>query len=220
MQKKIIQSITFPFLFLLLIWIIHIIAQLFNYNLVHWGIFPRKISGLYGILSSPLVHSDFQHLISNSIPFFVLASILIYFYPQISFRIIAYSWLLQGIWVWLAGRMAYHIGASGLVYAIASFLFFNGIFHRNRPMAAISLLIVFLYGGLIWGLFPTQKQISWEGHLGGFLAGIIVAYGYYDRIKTLLTNDLTEKIRIENEFESKNSTIENAIITYHYIEKK
>lgn len=179
MEKKIFfHSLLFPALFVLVIWIVKIVEITSGINLVYFGIFPRSINGLAGILFSPFIHSDFNHLISNSLPFFLLGFMLIYFYRRISYRIFFILYFLSGISVWLFGREAWHIGASGVVYAMAAFHFVSGIIRSDVRLLTFSVVVVFLYGGLVWGLLPIRPEISWEGHLSGAIAGVILALYY------------------------------------------
>lgn len=174
-KQKFIQSLIFPTYFLLLIWLVKIVERILDLNLVYLGLYPLKWSGLIGILTAPLIHSDYKHLFDNSVPVFLLTLAIFYFYKQAALRVFIYTWLITGIAVWVGGRSAYHIGASGLIYGFASFLFISGIIRKNINLLAISLLVVFLYGGLVWGLFPFDYKISWESHLFGALTGIGLA---------------------------------------------
>jgi len=141
-----------------------------------WGVFPRSIDALRGILTFPLIHKDYDHLFSNAVPLFVLMALLRYFYKDVSLKVFVLLWLIGGTWLWLGGRPSYHIGASGMVYGIASFIFFSGIWRKWRSMMAVSMIIIFLYGGMIWGIFPWFKDMSWEGHLFGGFAGLLLSW--------------------------------------------
>ena len=175
-KQKLFQSLIFPSFFLITIWLVKIAETILNLKLIYWGLFPLKWSGMAGILTAPLIHSDFRHLIDNSLPLFLLTLAIFYFYKPVAFKVFFYTWFITGIAVWIGGRTAYHIGASGLVYGFASFLFFSGIIRKNVNLLAISLLVVFIYGGLVWGLFPFDYKISWESHLFGALTGFILAF--------------------------------------------
>ncbi|WP_282013806.1 rhomboid family intramembrane serine protease [Marinifilum flexuosum] len=133
---------------------------------------------MLGIITSPLIHGDFQHLMANSVPFLVLSWGIFYFYRPLSYRIFILCYLTTNILVWIGAREAYHIGASGLVYSFATFLFFSGIFRNYYRLIAISFVVVFLYGGLFWGIFPILKDFSWEGHLFGAISGLTYALAY------------------------------------------
>jgi membrane associated rhomboid family serine protease len=174
-KKRFIYSLIFPLFFLFIIWSVKLIEIILKLDFTFLGIFPLKVKGLIGIITAPLIHSDFEHLIANSIPILILGSGLFYFYNKVAYKVFFLSYLIANLWIWLGARQAYHIGASGLVYSFASFLFFSGIFSKNLRMVAISLLVVFLYGSMIWGVLPIQPHVSWESHLMGGIAGMILA---------------------------------------------
>ena len=144
------------------------------------GIFPGELKTLPHIFTMPFIHSDWGHLSNNIISFFVLSVSLYYFYSSIASRVLIFSLISSGIILWVIGRDAWHIGLSGMVYAISFFLFFSGIIRRHIPLIAISLIVVFLYGNNVWHLFPWQKfdPVSWEGHLAGAISGVVFALVY------------------------------------------
>lgn len=175
-KRRIRLSIIIPFILISLMWIVKAVEVLFSIGFSEGGIYPLTLKGLPGIVLSPLIHADFKHLLSNSIPLFLLSTALFYFYSEISMKVLSFAWLFTGLLVWMAGRDAWHIGASGLVYSLASFLFFSGILRRYFRLVALSLLIVFLYGSMVWGIFPgIYKNVSWESHMLGFFSGLILA---------------------------------------------
>ncbi len=177
-NRKFLKSLYFPTLFIVLIWTVWLAEIVFKVDFAFLGIYPLTLKGLPGIITAPLVHSGYEHIIANSIPMFVLGASLFYFYRQIAYKIFFLVYFITNIWVWFLARDAYHIGASGVVYALASFLFTSGLVRKNPRLMAISLIIIFLYGSMIWGIFPEffpEKNISWESHLMGLLAGIVVA---------------------------------------------
>jgi membrane associated rhomboid family serine protease len=207
----------FPSLAILLMWLSKTTEYFLDLDFKTYGIFPREIMGLRGIFLTPFIHDNFNHLISNTMPFFFLSMAIFYFYRKSAIQIILSCWFLTNIAVWLGGRYAWHIGASGLVYAFASFLFFSGILGKDRRMIALSLLVIFLYGGMIWGIFPGQINISWESHLFGFLSGFIMAF--YLGKKSSETKIAINTIP-KDDFTSYNSTHENEMnISYHFKEK-
>ncbi|MBI5009166.1 MAG: rhomboid family intramembrane serine protease [Bacteroidia bacterium] len=160
-------------------WLSKLIELLFEIDLSHYGIHPLSTDGLSGIILSPFVHADFRHLFNNSLPLFLLSVALFFFYSEIALKVFLYTWVLSGLFVWLAGRFAWHIGASGMVYGLASFLFFSGIIRKYFRLVALSLLIVFLYGSMVWGIFPgLYENVSWESHMLGFFSGIALAIVY------------------------------------------
>ena len=180
-RLKLKHSLIFPVSFLILIWAIKIFEWGLGLDFTQLGVFPLHAKGLLGIITSPLIHSDFGHLMANSVPFLVLGWGIFYFYRPLSYRIFILCYFSTNILVWLGAREAYHIGASGLVYAFASFLFFSGILRNYYRLIAISLIVVFLYGGLFWGIFPIMKDVSWEGHLFGAISGLTYAIAYRDQ---------------------------------------
>lgn len=172
----------YPAVLLLILWIIKIIEVAFNTSFAGYGLLPQTLSGLKGIVFSPLLHSDWKHLSANSVPFFVLFAGLIYYYGRKAAGILALCWFVTGLWVWIFARgTGIHIGASGVVYALATFHFTSGLLKREPRHMAFALLVVFLYGGLVWGIIPDfypEKNISWESHLLGGVAGILIAFAY------------------------------------------
>lgn len=178
-RKKFFLSILIPAIFVLLMWLIKAIEVLFELDLSSFGIYPLEAKGIPGILLSPFIHSDLRHLFNNSLPLLLLAVALFFFYSEVAIKVFAWTYLLTGALVWLGGREAWHIGASGLVYGLASFLFFSGIIRRYFRLIALSLLIVFLYGEMVWGIFPgVYPGVSWESHMLGFFSGILLAVVY------------------------------------------
>ena len=175
-KKKFLNSIKFPFLFLFIITSVEIVGYLFNVNFVQLGILPRKLFGLIGILTAPLIHSNLEHLYSNAIPLFVLGTSIFYFYPISSKRVVVIIYFITNILVWIFARESYHIGASGIVYGLFSFLFFSGVFRKDKRAITLSVLTIFIYGGMVYGMFPTKEGVSWESHLFGFITGIFTAY--------------------------------------------
>jgi membrane associated rhomboid family serine protease len=160
-------------------WMIKIVEVLFETNFSIFGIYPLSLRGLTGIIFSPFIHADFKHLFNNSLPLLLLAIALFYFYSEIALKIFFWTYLFTGILVWFGGRSGWHIGASGMVYGLASFLFFSGIIRKYFRLVALSLLVVFLYGEMVWGIFPgIYKNVSWESHMLGAFSGIVLAIWY------------------------------------------
>lgn len=170
-----LTTVLYPFLFIILIWTVYWVQVKYSYDLTDYGILPRTVSGLKGIIFSPFLHGSVKHLYNNTFPLLILGAILLYFYQQQSLRVVIYGTLLSGLLTWIIGREAYHIGASGLIYVFSSFIFFKGIFTKYYRLIALSLVVVFLYGSLLWYIFPIDGEISWEGHLSGFITGFILA---------------------------------------------
>ena len=166
----------YPLLFVMVLWIVYWVEARFNINFNPYGIYPRKLEGLRGIVFSPFIHGSLKHLFNNSVPLFVLTAALFYFYREIRWKVLIFGLLFTGLATWAIGRPSLHIGASGVVYLLASFLFFKGIFSKQYQLTALALAVVFLYGGMLWYVFPVNPEISWEGHLSGFFVGLIFAF--------------------------------------------
>jgi membrane associated rhomboid family serine protease len=177
-KKRFIYSLVFPGFFLFMLWAVKFFELFMELSFVDGGVYPRKISGLQGILFSPLIHGDWKHLVDNSMPVFLLSIALFYFYRDIAYKIWFLIYLVAGILLWGVGRQAYHIGASGLIYGLAAFLFLSGIIRRVRSLMAISLLVVFWYGGMVWGLLPFDFEVSFEAHITGAVTGVVMAVFY------------------------------------------
>lgn len=162
-----------PFFAVFSIWLVYFIEIKFGYNFNSYGIFPRTFKGLRGVIFSPFIHSGAKHLFSNSIPLAVMLSCLYYFYYKIAHKVLFFGVILTGLLTWVIARDSYHIGASGVIYFLTSFVFFSGVFRKYYRLVAVSLIVVFLYGGTIWYILPVENGISWEGHLAGFSTGLI-----------------------------------------------
>ncbi|MGS4344341.1 rhomboid family intramembrane serine protease [Myroides odoratus] len=168
-----------------LLWFIYIL-QYFGIFQACYGVIPWRIAGIKGIFLSPLFHGSLDHLISNTAPLFVLLAILFLFYHKQAYRVLLSGWLLTGVLLWMLPDFGYfknqvvscHIGASGLIYMLATFLFFSGIFSRQVLLILLSIFVAFLYGGLMYGIFPhlVAEGVSWQGHLLGALVGFFYAY--------------------------------------------
>lgn len=170
-----LELLLIPLFSLLAIWSVFWYETTFGMSFNTYGILPRSLVGLRGIVFSPFIHGSVDHLYNNSIPLAILGLALFYFYRQKAWRILLWGWLLSGLMTWLMGRTSYHIGASGLIYVLASFIFFKGIFQKHFRLIALSLAVVFVYGSMLWYVFPIKEGISWEGHLSGFLTGLVLA---------------------------------------------
>ena len=164
-----------PFFTVLLIWVVYYFELKWGVNLNRLGVYPRDLSGLQGVLFSPFIHGSLDHLYNNSLPLFILLAALIYFFPRQAFRVVLIGTLASGLLTWLIGRPSYHIGASGLIYVLASFIFFKGIRSGHYRWVALSLGVVFVYGSMLWYILPIEEGISWEGHLSGFISGLLLS---------------------------------------------
>ncbi len=164
-----------PVLAVIVIWFVYYIEIKFGFNFNKYGVYPKTLKGLRGVFLSPFIHSDTKHLLNNSVPLVVLLSGLFYFYQKIATKVLIFGLILTGFFTWIIGRPSYHIGASGIIYLLVSFIFFSGIFRKHFRLIALSLIVVFLYGSMVWYVFPVEERISWEGHLSGFLVGFLFA---------------------------------------------
>lgn len=183
LAKKIFSVSFFPLIFLSLLWLIFLIKQSTTFNFAVLGVLPRGISGLHGIITSVFIHENLDHIASNTLPLLVLGSMLFFFYEKIAKQAFFWIWIISGIWLWIGGRNhpdhpTYHLGASTLIYGLATFLFFSGVFRKHLRLMVVSALVVFLYGSIMWGIFPLKEEISWEGHLFGAIAGLLVAFNF------------------------------------------
>lgn len=174
--KRLLLSSVIPFLFVFSFFVFFIFEQCGLIGGYKYGILPRDMQGAIGILTSPFVHASWSHLISNSIAFFVLLTGVFYFYRDLGIIVLAGCWVVGGALTWFWGRGAYHVGASGVVYGLASFLFFSGLIRQNIRLLAVSLIVVLEYGGMVWGLLPVFTELSWEGHLFGGIVGFFLAF--------------------------------------------
>ena len=190
---KVIKSLIISFAFVFLLYAIRISESILDLNLTEFGVLPRETIGLRGILLAPLIHSDFLHLFSNSIPLLVSMFFLFYAYPRSAVYVFLIVYLVSGTGVWFLGREAYHIGASGLLLGFIAFLFCMGILRKEKKSIGISLIIVFLYGGTICGLLPTDPSVSFESHLFGFTTGVLCALIFKNK------DEYTEKYDWEDE---------------------
>jgi len=226
-----------PMIAVLLIWTVFWVEIRFQINLNQYGILPRTLIGLRGVVFSPFLHGSIEHLYNNTIPIAILTTSLVYFYRSISLKVLLWGVLLSGLLTWIIGRPSYHIGASGLIYVLASFIFFKGIFTKHYRLVALSLMVVFIYGSLLWFIFPLKDDISWEGHLSGFITGLFLAL--FVKAKIPITKKYAWELENYNEeedeflrhfdehgnfIESKDEVLESENksfkITYHFKENK
>lgn len=179
-RRRLLLAILIPLLFIIMFWAIKLIEFGFNISLASYGMRPRDWSQWFGVITMPFLHGGLSHLMANSSSFLVLGTIIFYFYSKNAFSVFGLSWLLTGMLTWMIGREnTVHIGASGMVYAFAGFIFFSGLLSKNIRLMAVSLFVVFMYGSMIWGIFPGYPHVSWEGHLAGFITGIGLAIIYH-----------------------------------------
>ena len=172
-NKKISFNVfIFPLFISIIMALIKMIELKYGYSLSKYGVLPKDIQSLAGIISAPFIHSSTQHLFNNLIPLFFLLSAMIHFYDKLAYYIYILIHILAGLLLWFIGREVYHIGASGIVYGLATFMFFSGIFRKNIQLLSFSLLITFLYGSMVWGIFPetVKPGISWEADIKRYSA--------------------------------------------------
>lgn len=169
------KIVAIPLLAMILIWAVYWLELSLGINFNEFGVMPRTVTGLRGIIFSPFIHGSLEHLYNNTIPLAILLSALWYFYRDVALKVVVYGVLLSGIITWFIGRTSYHIGASGLIYVLASFVFFKGVFSSYYRLVALSLIVVFIYGSMLWYIFPVKEGMSWEGHLAGFITGLVLA---------------------------------------------
>lgn len=181
--SDVLKAIAFPVAFTAVMWGMHILKVTTNWPNGRLGLYPRDFNGLQGILLAPLIHGDWGHLIRNSVIFVVLSILLFVFYKRVAYKSFFAIYILTGIAVWSFGRSVYHIGASGVVYGLIAFIFWTGIFRRNIKSIILALIILFMYGPMFTGILPNQPGISWESHLLGAVAGIIVAWIFKNEIE-------------------------------------
>jgi membrane associated rhomboid family serine protease len=181
-QEKtlILRSLVWPAVFVAVLWLVKSIEMLTGSSFSQYGMGPKSLIGLRGIITYPFLHKDLSHLFSNSVPLIFLGTALFYYYRDVSRSIFLQLFLISGFWLWVIGAEgSIHIGASGLVYGLAAFHITSGIIKRNKRLLAFALVVIFLYGSMVWGVFPDffpHRNISWEGHLMGMVAGIVLAF--------------------------------------------
>ncbi len=167
--------------FALLLWMVKLAEFSGDFDLIRFGIFPRRIDGLGGIFWSPLIHVSFQHLFANTAPIIVIGTMLVYGYPRAARLLLPVVYLGSGAAVWLFGREAFHVGASGLAFGMLFFVFTIGVLRWERRAIALALVLFFLYGGMIWGILPGAPEISFESHLSGAAIGMVLAFTMRNR---------------------------------------
>jgi membrane associated rhomboid family serine protease len=224
-SSKLFYSLFYPAVFVAFLWAVKLFEIGSGIELEWYGIYPRTVHGLIGIVTAPLLHADFDHLWSNTVPLLILGSTVFYFYRSIAFQVFFWVYLMTGVWVWAAARDSYHIGASGILYGFVTFLFFSGIFRKDVRLLALSLLVVFIYGGTVWGIFPLQEGISWESHMLGSLAGLITAYNFRKegpppRKYDLGDEEENEKADVTGEQESQEDVSPDIRVIYSITPKK
>lgn len=176
--RRIFLSLCFPLFFLLILYMMQFLEVGTMEDFSRFGIYPMAKKGIFGIFAHPLIHHGIRHLLANTFPLIFLMWALFYFYKDTGAFVFLFVWLLEGLLTFFIGKPGWHVGSSGLIYAMAFFLFFSGILRKQIPLIAISLLVTFLYGGMVWNMFPffAKETTSWEGHLSGAIAGTAAAF--------------------------------------------
>ena len=226
-DSKILQrSIFFAISFTVLLWLIRAVEWGASLNLGIFGIFPRSLPGMIGILTGPLVHGTFLHLLSNTFPLIFLLIATFYFYNKIALEVFLWIYLITGFWVWIAARQAYHIGSSGIVYGLAAFLLFSGMFRKDIRSIVVAVAIAFLYNGMIQGLFPDpdHQEVSWESHLLGSAAGVFCSFHFRGSSPIIAPTEERSKNNVEpvlfseniNHTFQKHNSFTSTSYTYNY----
>jgi len=174
-------ALLFTAAFVLLLWLFELLDVSFGLNLSRLGVYPREVQGLWGILTGPLIHGTWMHLLSNSFALLVLGTVLLYGYPRSALPVLVLIYLGSGIGVWLFARDSYHFGASGLTHGLMFFIFVSGILRRDKLSIALSMIVFFLYGGMVWTIFPTEPGVSFESHFFGAVMGVLAAFVFRGR---------------------------------------
>ena len=182
-KQEFYASLRFPIAFVILIWAIHLVQVIGQMDFGYYGVYPRRMFGLKGILTSPLIHADFAHLLSNSVPLLALGGMVFYFYRRVALRSFFMIYVLTGLAVWGLADKGFHIGASGVVYGLVTFVMGNGIFRRNVKSVVLGLIVLFFYSGIFVGVLPNQEGVSWESHLFGAFIGLFTSYFYKEEIE-------------------------------------
>ena len=179
-KQQFIDAVFIPLILGIIMILTFILEKGMDWDFHSAGVYPRRIENIWGIFTVIFIHADWSHLANNVISFVLLSSFLYYFYKQVASQVMVISYIFSGFILWLIGRDSWHIGASGLIYSLAFFLFFSGIFRKHVPLIALSFVIAFIYGSMIWHIFPWQIEdpVSWEGHLAGGTIGLILSICY------------------------------------------
>lgn len=183
-QRNFALALKIALVFTAALWFIEFADNYLGLDLRRFGLRPRDTFGLLGVLTAPVLHGSFEHLFSNTAPLVVALTTMLYLYPNSSLRALPMLWLGSGFLAWWIGRPSIHIGASGLIYGVLAFVFVSGMIRRDFRSMAVSLLVWFMYGSMIWGILPIRPNMSWEMHLAGAILGIAMAllYRNWDRV--------------------------------------
>ena len=180
-KRRLLRSFIVPIGFVAIIWLVKCVEAVFHLDFSFLGIKPLQADGIPGIFLFHFLHGSWSHLYANTLPIIVLGACLYYFYKPIATKIGLLLMFSTGLLTWCGARGGVHIGASALIYGLAFFLMLSGFIRRNKNLVIVSFLVIFLYGSLIWGIYPKyaiENHISWEGHLSGLIMGIALAVVY------------------------------------------
>jgi membrane associated rhomboid family serine protease len=176
-SRSVFDSSTVPFRLVFIMWLAFSIQYFYHIDLGFLGIKPRNLWGLIGIFTAPMIHGSYLHILSNTFPLLFLGTLLFFFYERIGGIVFFRCYVITNLLVWIfSPRVSYHIGASGLVYGLASFLIFFGLLRQDFMSLLISIAVVIAYGGIFYGVLPTNPTVSWESHLAGALVGAVTAF--------------------------------------------
>ncbi len=225
-SQTISQSVRYILLIASVFWATYLTEWMWEQDWSHWVGYPRSKEGIIGIFLSVWLHGDWMHLGSNTVAFIMLGSGLFVLYPALSEKILWINLFLTGFGVWLFARPAYHIGASGWIYSLASFLFFSGIFRRDRRSLMISFTIMFVYAGMLETVFPSEKavlnHISWESHLIGGIAGAFMAFSFRKEVadtSVLEQSEIVNYLDTNKNYQEGIIPLETSNFVYSYKEK-
>lgn len=177
-QRNFKLALKFSFWFTAMLWLILIVDTLFDLGLARFGLRPGSLEGLLGVFTAPLLHSGPEHLFSNSLPLIVSLTTILYLYPASAMRVIPVIWMGSGVLAWMIGRPSLHFGASGFVYGLLAYVFVSGLLRLDMRSVAVSIMVWFLYGSMIWGVLPIRPNMSWELHLSGAILGVAMAIAF------------------------------------------
>jgi len=174
-QRNFKLALKMALVFIGFLWLILIVDTVLGLGLARFGLRPRHFEGLIGIFTAPLLHGGAEHLLSNTLPLAISLTMILYLYPRSAMRVMPIIWIGSGILAWVIGRDSLHFGASGFVYGLLAYLFISGILRMDMRSVGVSIMVWFLYGGMIWGVLPIRPNMSWELHLSGAILGVALA---------------------------------------------
>jgi membrane associated rhomboid family serine protease len=177
-QRNFVMAVEIAIMVAGFIWFIFMANEYLDLKLQRFGLRPRDLEGLVGVITAPLLHADLEHIFSNTLPLLISLTAVLFLYPNTAVRVLPMTWIGTGLLAWLIGRPSLHIGASGFVYGLLGFILVSGMLRRDMRSVGVSLLVWFLYGTMIWGVLPIRVGMSWEMHLSGALLGVAMAFLY------------------------------------------